>query len=54
MTWLIALLALAGVIAVIVALSSPAPTKITLRNVVYKDAQESAEALRQLVNENTK
>ena len=54
MTLLLALLALGGVIAAIVVLSAPAPTKITLRNVVYKDAQESAEALKQLVNENTK
>jgi eukaryotic-like serine/threonine-protein kinase len=54
MTLLVALLALGGVIAAIVVLSAPTPTKITLRNVVYKDAQESAEALKQLVNENTK
>ena len=54
MTLLIALLALGGVIAAIVVLSAPAPTKITLRNVVYQDAQESAEALKQLVDENTK
>jgi serine/threonine-protein kinase len=52
--WLLALLALGGVIAAIVILSAPAPTKITLRNVVYEDAQESAEALKQLVVENTK
>jgi serine/threonine-protein kinase len=51
---IVALLALAGLIALIVVLSSPASTKITLRNVVYNDAQESAEALKQLVNENTK
>jgi eukaryotic-like serine/threonine-protein kinase len=50
----VALLALAGVIALIVVLSSPAPTKVTLRNVFYNDVQESAEALRQLVGENTK
>ncbi len=54
MTLLIALLALGGVIAAIVVLSAPAPTKITLRNVVYNDAQESAEALKQLVHENVK
>jgi serine/threonine-protein kinase len=54
MIGLLALLALGGVIAAIVVLSAPAPTKITLRNVVYNDAQESAEALKQLVNENTK
>jgi eukaryotic-like serine/threonine-protein kinase len=54
MTWVLALLALGGVIAAIVVLSAPAPTKITLRNVVYEDAKESAEALRQLVEQNTK
>jgi serine/threonine-protein kinase len=51
---LLAVLALGGVIAAIVALSAPAPTKITLREVVYKDVRESAEALKQLVSENTK
>lgn len=51
---LLAVLALVGVIAAVVVLSSPAPTKVTLRNVVYKDVQESAEALKQLVSENTK
>jgi serine/threonine protein kinase len=54
MVWVLALLALGGVIAAIVVLSAPAPTKITLRNVVYEDAKESAEALRQLVEQNTK
>jgi serine/threonine protein kinase len=54
MIGVLALLALGGVIAAIVVLSAPASTKITLRNVVYEDAQESAEALKQLVNENTK
>jgi serine/threonine protein kinase len=54
MTLLLALLALGGVVAAIVLLSAPTTTKITLRNVVYKDAQESAEALKQLVHENTK
>jgi eukaryotic-like serine/threonine-protein kinase len=53
-TAVVALLALGGLIAAIVVLSSPAPTKITLRNVVYNDAHESAEALRQLVEQNTK
>ena len=53
-TLIVALLALGGIIAVIVVLSAPTPTKITLRNVVYEDAKESAEALRQLVEQNTK
>jgi serine/threonine protein kinase len=47
------LLALGGIIAGIVVLTAPAPTKITLQRVVYEDAQESAEALRQLVQNNT-
>jgi eukaryotic-like serine/threonine-protein kinase len=51
---LLCLLALAGVIAAIVAITAPAPTKITLRNVVYEDVHESAEALKQLISENTK
>jgi serine/threonine protein kinase len=53
-TAIVALLALVGIVALIVVLSSSSQTKITLRNVVYTDAQESAEALKQLVNENTK
>jgi serine/threonine-protein kinase len=51
---LLALLALIGVIALIVVLSAPATTTIKLRTVVYNDAQESAEALKQLVGENMK
>jgi eukaryotic-like serine/threonine-protein kinase len=54
MLGLLALLALGGVIAAIVVLTAPAPTKITLQRVVYEDAQESAEALKQLVQNNTK
>jgi serine/threonine protein kinase len=50
---ILVLLALGGVIAAIVVLSAPAPTKITLQKVVYEDAQESAEALKQLVQNNT-
>jgi serine/threonine-protein kinase len=53
-TAIVALLALGGIVAAIVVLSAPAPTKITLRNVVYNDAKETAEALKQLVGENTK
>ncbi|MGN6373520.1 MAG: protein kinase domain-containing protein [Solirubrobacteraceae bacterium] len=51
---LLGLLALAGVIALIVAATSPAPTKVKLQNVVYNDVQKSAEALTRLVSENTK
>jgi serine/threonine protein kinase len=54
MTTVILLLALVGVIAVVVVLSAPASTTIKLRTVVYKDVQESAESLKQLVSENTK
>jgi serine/threonine-protein kinase len=50
----LALLALGGAIAAIVVLSAPATTTIKLRNVVYEDAKESAEALKQLVEQNTK
>jgi serine/threonine protein kinase len=52
-TAVLILLALGGVIAAIVVLTAPAPTKITLQKVVYEDAQESAEALKQLVQSNT-
>jgi serine/threonine-protein kinase len=51
---IVALLVLAGAIALIVVLTSPAATKITLRNVVYHDVQESSEALKQLVEENAR
>ncbi|HXC23811.1 MAG TPA: serine/threonine-protein kinase, partial [Solirubrobacteraceae bacterium] len=50
----LALLALIGVIALIVVLSAPPSTTIKLRNVFYERTQESAEALKQLVDENTK
>ncbi len=46
------LLALGGIIAAVVVLTAPTPTKITLQRVVYEDAQESAEALKQLVQNN--
>jgi serine/threonine protein kinase len=51
---LLALFALVGVIAAIVVLSAPGTTKITLLEVSYKDVKQSAEALKQLVSENTK
>jgi serine/threonine-protein kinase len=53
-TLLLGLLALGAVIAAVVILSSPTPTKVRLRNVVYTDVQEASEALKQLVGENTK
>ncbi|HXC45484.1 MAG TPA: protein kinase [Solirubrobacteraceae bacterium] len=51
---LMALLALVGVIALILVLSSAPSTTIKLRNVFYERTQESAEALKQLVEDNTK
>ena len=51
---LLALLALAGVIAAIVALTAPASTQVRLRNVVYNDVEQASLALKQLVSENTK
>ncbi len=48
-----ALLLIAGIIAAILVITAPAPTKITLRNVVYSDVQQSAGALKELVGENT-
>ncbi len=50
----LALLALAGVIAAIVVITAPSPTKVVLRNVVYSDVEQASLALKQLVSENTK
>ncbi len=51
---LLALLLLAAVIVAVVLITAPAPTKVTLRNVVYSDVQQASSALKQLVLENTK
>jgi eukaryotic-like serine/threonine-protein kinase len=51
---LLSLLALAGVVAIIVAVTTPAPTRVVLRNVVYSDVEQASQALKQLVSENTK
>jgi len=51
---LLSLLALGGVIAAIVVVTAPAPTKVVLRNVVYTDVEQASLALRQLVSQNTK
>ncbi len=51
---LLGLLALGGVIAAIVVITAPAPTKVVLRNVVYTDVEQASLALKQLVSENTK
>ncbi|HEV3318762.1 MAG TPA: protein kinase [Solirubrobacteraceae bacterium] len=53
-TALLGLLALVGVIAAIVAITAPAPTRVVLRNVVYNDVEQASVALKQLVSENTK
>ncbi len=51
---LLGLLALGGVIAAIIAITAPAPTRVVLRNVVYNDVEQASVALKQLVSENTK
>jgi serine/threonine protein kinase len=48
------LLTIAVVIVAVVIATSPTPTKIVLRNVVYSDVHEASSALKQLVAENTK
>jgi serine/threonine protein kinase len=49
---LLAVLALAVVIVAIVIITTPEPTKVTLRNVVYEHVGEASAALEQLVSEN--
>jgi len=51
---LLGLLALGGVIAAIVVITAPAPTRVVLRKVVYTDVEQASVALKQLVSENTK
>ncbi|HEY2768064.1 MAG TPA: protein kinase [Solirubrobacteraceae bacterium] len=51
---LFAVLLLAAVVGAIVLATAPASTRIVLRSVSYNDAEKVAEALRQLVSENTK
>jgi hypothetical protein len=51
---LLALLALGAVVAAIVVITAPAPTRVVLRKVVYSDVQRAASELKQLVSENTK
>ncbi len=50
---LLTLLLLAAVVIAILVATSPSTTQPNLRQVVYKDARETSEALTQLVNENT-
>ena len=40
-------------IVAIVVITAPTSSKVVLRNVVYSDVQETAQALKQLVSENT-
>lgn len=54
LTAVLALLAVAVAAVAIVLATAPTSTKVTLRNVVENEAQKSAGALRQLVEENTK
>jgi eukaryotic-like serine/threonine-protein kinase len=51
---LFALLLLAVVVVALIVATAPAPTKITLRNVVYSDVEHTSAALQELVRENTK
>ncbi len=50
----LALLLLAAAVVAVVLITAPAPTKVTLRNVVYSDVRQTSSALKQLVLENTK
>jgi serine/threonine protein kinase len=50
---LVALLALALVIVAAIVITAPSSSKVVLRNVVFEDVQESSQALKQLVSENT-
>jgi eukaryotic-like serine/threonine-protein kinase len=50
---LVLLTIVVAVVAVVIA-TTPAPTKVVLRNVVYSDVQQASSALKQLVAENTK
>jgi hypothetical protein len=51
---LFALLLLVVVVVALIVATAPAPTKITLRNVVYSDVEHTSLALQELVRENTK
>jgi len=51
---LLGLLTLVLIIVAVVIITAPAPTKVTLRNVVYSDIQQASAALTQLIEANTK
>ncbi len=50
---LLAVLVLVLAIVAVVLATSPAPTKVVLRNVVYSDVHQASAALKQLISENT-
>jgi serine/threonine protein kinase len=50
---LLALLLVAAIIGAVLVITAPEPTKIRIRNVVYSEVHQSAEALKELVSENT-
>jgi serine/threonine protein kinase len=51
---LFALLLLVVVVVAVIVATAPAPTKVTLRNVVYSDVEHTSLALQELVRENTR
>ncbi len=51
---LFALLLLVVVVVALIVATAPAPTKVTLRNVVYSDVEQTSAALQELVRENTR
>ncbi len=51
---LFALLLLVVVVVAVIVATAPAPTKVTLRNVVYSDVEHTSLALQELVHENTR
>jgi serine/threonine-protein kinase len=51
---LLGVLVIALVVTAVVIATAPSPTRIVLRNVIYKDVGKASAALQQLVSENTK
>jgi serine/threonine-protein kinase len=50
---LLALLVIVVAVVIVVLATTPAPTRVVLRNVVYRDVHQASAALRQLISENT-
>jgi serine/threonine protein kinase len=50
---ILALLVIAVAVVAVVLATTPAPTRVVLRNVVYQDVHKASTALRQLISENT-